>query len=335
MSVVASASSASDAAIEVEGVAKNYGKVEALKGIDLSVRRGEMFALLGPNGAGKTTLFSILATLRAPTTGCARVLGHDVVTERDAVRGAMGIVFQEPAIEQRLSGRDNLVLMGLFYGLRTATARQRAGELLTQLGLADAADRPARELSGGQRRKLELARALVVNPQVLFLDEATLGLDVEARRGFWQQIRALAAAGRTVFFTTHYMEEAEVADRIALIDSGRFVALDTPAALKARLGGGVVQLKCEDDAKARDWLAARGYAVEITARDGLMIVHDDPAAILPELLSKLPVSVKRVEVHAPGLEDVFMKLTGRGLGSDAPAAGPGGAGRGRPGGGHP
>jgi ABC-2 type transport system ATP-binding protein len=333
MSAVSSPSPAADAAIEVEGVAKSYGKVEALKGIDLTVRRGEMFALLGPNGAGKTTLFSILATLRAPTAGRARVLGHDVVRERDAVRRTMGIVFQEPAIEQRLSGRDNLLLMGLFYGLKTAAARKRAGELLDELNLADAADRPARELSGGQRRKLELARALVIDPQVLFLDEATLGLDVEARRNFWQQIRGLAAAGRTVFFTTHYMEEAEVADRIALIDSGKFVALDTPAALKARLGGGVVRLKSEDDAKACDWLAARGYVVEITARDGLMIVHDDPAAILPELLGKLPVSVKRAEVHAPGLEDVFMKLTGRGLGTDGPAGGPGGPGRGRPEGG--
>ncbi|HVT92876.1 MAG TPA: ATP-binding cassette domain-containing protein [Bryobacteraceae bacterium] len=313
-------------------MAKSYGKVEALKGIDLSVRRGEMFALLGPNGAGKTTLFSVLATLRAPTAGRARVLGHDVVTERDAVRRVMGIVFQEPAIEQRLSGRDNLLLMGLFYGLGSGAARRRAAELLTDLGLGDCADRPARELSGGQRRKLELARALVVDPQILFLDEATLGLDVEARRGFWQQIRALAEAGRTVFFTTHYMEEAEVADRIALIDSGRFVALDTPAALKARLGGGVVQLRTVDDSQAREWLAGRGFAVETTARDGLMIVHDDPAAVLPDILSTLPVKVLRAEVHAPGLEDVFMKLTGRGLGGEAPVGVPG---RGRPGGGPP
>jgi ABC-2 type transport system ATP-binding protein len=233
----------------------------------------------------------------------------------------MGIVFQEPAIEQRLSGRDNLVLMGLFYGLRTATARQRAAELLTQLGLADAADRPARELSGGQRRKLELARALVVNPQVLFLDEATLGLDVEARRGFWQQIRALAAAGRTVFFTTHYMEEAEVADRIALIDAGRIVALDTPAALKARIGGGVIRLQTEDDIQTKTWLAARGLAAETGDRE-LILVHSDPAAILPDLLRSLPVKVHRVQVNEPSLEDVFLKLTGRGLGGDAPAAGP-------------
>jgi ABC-2 type transport system ATP-binding protein len=323
-------------AVEVRGLVKHYGKVEALRGIDLTVQGGEMFALLGPNGAGKTTLFSVLATLRAPTAGTASVLGHDVVADRDAIRRAMGIVFQEPAIEQRLSGRDNLVLMGLLFGLSLGGARRRAGELLAELGLADAADRPARALSGGQRRKLELARALVIDPRILFLDEATLGLDVDARRGFWVQIRALAAAGRTVFFTTHYMEEADVADRIALIDGGRIVALGTPGALKARLGGGVIRLKTADDAAAAVWLGERGFHPERHAA-GLRLMHADPAAVLPEIFRHLPVAVERVEVNAPSLEDVFVTLTGRGLGADAAGAGaaagaPGGPG-GRPGGG--
>lgn len=303
-------------AVEVAGVVKRYGKVEALRGIDLAVQPGERFALLGPNGAGKTTLFSILATLRAPTEGSARVFGRDVVADRDAVRRSMGIVFQEPAIEQRLSGRDNLLLMGLFYGLSSGAAKQRAGEILTELGLTDAADRPARALSGGQRRKLELARALVTNPQILFLDEATLGLDVDARRGFWAQVAALAATGRTVFFTTHYMEEAEVADRIALIDQGRIVALDTPRALKARIGGGVIRLKTEDDTKARAWLAEHALGAEGGAGE-IMVVHPDPAAALPEILRHLPVKVQRAEVHEPSLEDVFLQLTGRGLGGEA------------------
>ncbi len=300
------------AAVEVRGVGKKYPKVEALKGVDLTVERGEMFALLGPNGAGKTTLFSILATLRAPTAGTARVLGRDVVTDRDAIRREMGIVFQEPAIEQRLSGRDNLFLMGLLYGLSMAAARKRAAEILDQLGIADSADRLARELSGGQRRKLELARALVTDPKILFLDEATLGLDVDARRMFWGQIRGLADAGRTVFFTTHYMEEAEVADRIALIDSGRIVALGTPAELKARVGGGVVTLRTDDDAKARAWLSERGFKPE-PGGQAITLVHADPAAVLPDLLRNLPVRVQRAEVHVPSLEDVFLKLTGRGL----------------------
>ena len=311
-------------AVEVRGVVKRYGAVEALRGIDLTVNAGEMFALLGPNGAGKTTLFSILATLRAPTEGGARVLGLDVVTERDAVRRAMGIVFQEPAIEQRLSGRDNLLLMGLLYGLPTAAARRRADEILGQLGLAEAADRPAKTLSGGQRRKLELARALVTDPKILFLDEATLGLDVDARRGFWGHVRGLAAAGCTVFFTTHYMEEAEVADRIALIDAGRIVALDTPRALKARLGGGVIRLKTDDDPRASAWLAEKNFAVEGGAE--LMLLHADPAAVLPELLRHLPVKVLRAEVREPSLEDVFLKLTGRKLGGEETSSAPGAGG---------
>jgi len=303
---------ASTAAVEVTALVKHYGKVEALRGVDLAVQPGEMFALLGPNGAGKTTLFSILATLRAPTSGSARVLGRDVVAERDAIRREMGIVFQEPAIEQRLSGRDNLFLMGLLYGLSIAGAGKRAAEVLAQLGIADLAGRRAKDMSGGQRRKLELARALVTDPRILFLDEATLGLDVDARRTFWGQVRALADAGRTVFFTTHYMEEAEVADRIALIDSGRIVALGTPLELKARLGGGIVTLKTADDALARDWLTRHGFAPE-PGDQAIMLLHADPAAVLPDLLRNLPVRVERAEVHEPSLEDVFLKLTGRGL----------------------
>ncbi len=300
------------AAVDVRGLVKHYGKVEALRGIDIRVGQGEMFALLGPNGAGKTTLFSILATLRAPTSGVALVLGRDVVAEREAIRRVMGIVFQEPAIEQRLSGRDNLFLMGLLYGLPMAAARKRAADVLAQLGLTDLAERRAQQLSGGQRRKLELARALVADPQILFLDEATLGLDVDARRIFWGQVRGLADAGRTVFFTTHYMEEAEVADRIALIDSGLVVALGTPRELKARLGGGIVSLETDDDIRARAWLSDHGFKPEPGVK-GIMLIHADPAAVLPELLRNLPVRVERAEVHAPSLEDVFLKLTGRGL----------------------
>ncbi|HXQ80117.1 MAG TPA: ATP-binding cassette domain-containing protein [Opitutaceae bacterium] len=300
------------AAVDVRGLIKHYGKVEALRGVDIRIEQGEMFALLGPNGAGKTTLFSILATLRSPTSGHARVLGRDVLAERDAIRRDMGIVFQEPAIEHRLSGRDNLFLMGLLYGLTMAGARRRASEVLEQLGISDLADRRAQQLSGGQRRKLELARALVTDPRILFLDEATLGLDVDARRTFWGQVRGLADAGRTVFFTTHYMEEADVADRIALIDFGVIVALGTPRELKARLGGGIVRLTTDDDARARAWLSEHGFAPEPGGHE-IMLLHADPAAVLPELLRSLPVRVERAEVHAPSLADVFLKLTGRGL----------------------
>jgi len=306
-------------AVEVAGLVKNYGKVEALRGIDLSIGKGEMFALLGPNGAGKTTLFSILSTLRTPTSGIAKVLGRDVVKERDATRRDIGIVFQEPAIERTLTVRDNLGLMGRLYGLDAKAVRRRTEELLTQLLLTEAADRPAQNLSGGQRRRVELARALVTDPRVLFLDEATLGLDVEARRGFWKQVRGLTDSGRSIVFATHYMEEAEVADRIALIAEGKIVALDTPRNLKARLGGGVIRLHTENDAQAREWLVQRGYQ-PAAGVEPLMLEHKDPASIVPILLRELPVKVERVEVNAPSLEDVFLKLTGKALiEADAPA----------------
>ena len=318
-------------AIETRGLTKTYdGKVEALRGVDLTVQRGEMFALLGPNGAGKTTLFSILATLRKPSGGEARVLGLDVLKERPAIRQRMGIVFQEPALEQRMSVRDNLLLMALFYGLSLATARRRVVEIIETLQLKDIEDRQAQKLSGGQKRKLELARSLVSNPDILFLDEATLGLDVDARRNFWAQVRMFIRSGRSVFFTTHYMEEAEVADRIALIDAGRIIALGTPKELKSRIGGGVILLGTQDDAKAVAWLTAQGYKPERNER-GILVVHAEPATVLPVILAEMPVKTLRAEVHEPSLEDVFLTLTGRGLGTGdavkpgAPAFAMGGA----------
>jgi ABC-2 type transport system ATP-binding protein len=300
------------AAIETRGLVKNYDKVAALRGIDLTVNTGEMFALLGPNGAGKTTLFSILATLRKPSAGEARVMGHDVVQERARVRRRMGIVFQEPALEQKLSVRDNLLLMGLFYSLPLKTARRRVGEIMQALGLADIADRPAQKLSGGQKRRLELARSMVPDPDVLFLDEATLGLDVEARRQFWAQVRQFVRSGRTVFFTTHYMEEADVADRIALINQGQIIALGTPRELKNRIGGGVILLATEDDARAQSWLSEHGHKPEASER-GIVLVSHEPAAVLPALLTTMPVKTLRAEVHEPSLEDVFLTLTGKTL----------------------
>ena len=300
------------AALETRGLHKRYGAVHALRGVDLTVWCGEMFALLGPNGAGKTTLFSILATLLKPGEGEARVLGFDTVRERAAVRRRMGIVFQEPALEGKLSVRDNLLLMGLFYGLSMRDARARAGELLQTLGLGEVAARETARLSGGQKRRVELARALVARPEVLFLDEATQGLDVDARRQFWGEIRRYVGDGGTVFLTTHYMDEAEPADRIALIDQGLILALGTPRDLKNQVGGGVLLLATEDDARAADWLRAHDHRPEAGTR-GLLLVEHEPAAVLPRILAQLPVRTQRAEIHEPSLEDVFLKLTGRSL----------------------
>ncbi len=304
--------SAASPALETRGLHKRYGAVHALRGIDLSVRRGEMFALLGPNGAGKTTLFSILATLLRPSEGEARVLGFDSARERVQVRQRMGIVFQEPALEGKLSVRDNLYLMGLFYGLSSRAAKARAIELLRTLGLEEVAGREAQKLSGGQKRRVELARALVATPELLFLDEATLGLDVDARRQFWAEVRRYVGTGGTVFLTTHYMDEAEPADRIALIDHGRIIALGSPQELKARVGGGILLLATDDDAQAATWLREHGHHPEVSER-GVLLVEPEPATVLPALLASLPVRTRRAEVHEPSLEDVFLKLTGRAL----------------------
>lgn len=307
-------------AIVVAGLTKDYGDVTALRGIDLTVAAGEVFALLGPNGAGKTTLFSILATLRRPTRGRAEVFGRDVVNDRTAIRKQIGIVFQEPALDLQLSARDNLELMGLFYGLRRGKARDRADATLQRLGMADQAERSPERMSGGQKRRLELARAIISSPRLLFLDEATLGLDVDARRAFWDTVRGLAREGTTVFLTTHYMEEAEIADRIALIARGDIVALDTPDALRARVGGGMVRLATDDDDGARGWLSEHGYDAE-PSEEGLFLVSEDPAGVLPEILGRLPQTVRRAEVRRPSLEDAFLALTGTSLdGGDAPAA---------------
>lgn len=315
-------------ALQAVGLHKRYGAVHALRGIDLLVHRGEMFALLGPNGAGKTTLFSILATLLKPSEGEARVLGFDAVRERIEVRKRMGIVFQEPALEGKLSVRDNLHLMGLFYGLSSRAAKARSVELLGTLGLEEVAQREAQKLSGGQKRRVELARALVATPELLFLDEATLGLDVDARRQFWTQVRRYVGAGGTVFLTTHYMDEAEPADRIALIDQGRIIALGSPQELKGRVGGGVLLLATDDDARAANWLREHGHRPEISER-GVLLVESEAATVLPALLASLPVRTRRVEIHESSLEDVFLTLTGRGLDAASAEAAPSGA-QGRP-----
>ncbi|CAG9222999.1 ABC transporter ATP-binding protein [Burkholderia vietnamiensis] len=304
--------STQQSSITARGLSKKFGDRVVLDEVELTVRPGEMFALLGPNGAGKTTFFSILSTLRKPTSGTLEVHGRDVVEERAWVRRHIGIVFQEPALADILSVRKNLNLMTHFYGLPRAIARQRTEDILASLELTDVADRPARQLSGGQRRRLELARALIADPALLCLDEATLGLDLNARRLFWSKVRELANAGKTIFFTTHYMEEADVADRIALIDKGRIIAIDTPQALKAQVGGGIIQLSTDNDALAHDWLVEGGYAVD-SNESGLCITGKNLSNMVPDLVRDLPARVEKVEVREPSLEDVFLLLTGHSL----------------------
>src|SRR3954466_2026118 len=245
--MVAARSSAS--AVRVEGVTKSFGATPALQGVDLDVAEGTVFGLLGPNGAGKTTLVRVLATLLAPDAGRAEVFGRDVVHEAPAVRELLGLTGQFAAVDEILTGRENLQMFGRLFDLSPAEARRRAAELLERFDLADAADRPARTYSGGMRRRLDLASSLLTRPRILFLDEPTTGLDPRSRNEIWGIVRELVREGTTLLLTTQYLEEADqLADRIAVIDHGRVIAQGTGNELKDRIGGQILEVGLTDAA---------------------------------------------------------------------------------------
>ena len=303
-------------AIEVRGLVVRYGAVEALRGLDLSVARGRCFGMLGPNGAGKTTTVGVLTTLLRPDAGSARLLGRDVVAERDAVRRDVGVVFQESTLDAELTPREHLDLYARLYHL--SERRRRVSEMLALVGLEERASEPVRRLSGGLKRRLEIARGLIHEPRVLFLDEPTLGLDVAARSAIWEHLRQLAARRETtIFLTTHSMEEADsLCEEIAILDRGRRVASGTPEALKADLGGDVVRLRLTraDGAAARlqrvDGVHqvvsdddADGHALRITVADG-------PKRLVDLIEAARPFGVSEVALQRPTLEHVFLHHTG-------------------------
>ena len=294
-------------AIEIQGVGHDYGAARVVSDLNLTVHYGELFALLGPNGAGKTTLLSLLSTLARPRTGAIRVLGYDVVRAAPEVRRRMGVVFQDMALEQRMSALDNLQLMARCYGLGPRSARRRAQELLEIMGLSGRARQRTETLSGGQRRRLELARALVGHPQILFLDEATQGLDLIARQEFWAQLRALVHQGCTVFFSTHDMAEAALADRAAFMQRGRILACDTPQQLQRLSPQQGLLLTSDDPDLTLNWLRQQGYTP--TKREGgIWLDCLDAAAELPSLLARIPGAISRVETRQASLETVFRHL---------------------------
>ncbi len=301
-------------AISVAGLRKVYGEHVVLDGVDFDVEAGTVFALLGANGAGKTTIVKILTTLAAADGGRARVAGHDVGGEPDAVRAAIGVTGQFSAVDNLLSGRENLLLMAALHHLSPARQRRRTAELLDRFGLADAADKPAATYSGGMRRRLDLAMTLVGEPSVIFLDEPTTGLDPRSRRAMWQLVRELVAGGVTVFLTTQYLEEADqLADRIAVLDRGRVVASGTAGELKRRIPGGHVRLRFADAAA----LAVASRALATTAADPdalvLQVPNDGSLCSLKALIGRLDetgVEVNELSVHTPDLDDVFLTLTG-------------------------
>jgi len=306
-------------AVEISGLSHRYGDREALRGVDLAVRRGEIFALLGPNGGGKTTLFRILSTLLPPTRGTARICGHDVGREPDAVRRCLGVLFQSPSLDGQLTVAENLRHQGHLFGLRGRDLGRLIDEMLERVRLADRKGDRVNSLSGGLRRRAELAKAMLHSPQVLLLDEPDTGLDPGARRDLREQLALLRdGAGVTVLFTTHLMEEADGADRLAIVDRGSIVALGAPEELRRTVGGDVIELRGPEPERLSEEIRAL-YGCEPTVVDG-MVRMERPRGpeFLAELLPAFAGKIESVALRHPTLEDVFISRTGH-LFEESPA----------------
>jgi len=317
----ANSAAQSEPAIVVENLVRTFDDFTAVDGVSFQVEAGELFGFLGPNGAGKTTTISILCTLLGLSGGSARVAGYDVTTQRDDVRRNIGLVFQEITLDDYLTAAENLRFHGILYGIAPSEVKARMDPLLEMVGLSDRADQQVRFFSGGMKRRLEIARGLLHMPRVLFLDEPTIGLDPQTRIHIWDYVDELRARENvTMFLTTHYMDEAERCDRIGIIDQGKIVAIDTPAALKASVGADIITLITADDPAARAELeAGLGIDVEETP-DGLVVRVVDGEAFVPRIFSTLKVGVRSINVRRPSLDDVFLKYTGRAL-RDADSSG--------------
>jgi ABC-2 type transport system ATP-binding protein len=298
-------------AITVTDLVKTYGEVRAVRGINFEVGMGEVFGFLGPNGAGKSTTINMLCTLAKPTSGHATVAGHDVVRERDDVRRNIGLVFQDPTLDGYLTAAQNLRLHAELYGVQSDLVRPRMQQVMEMVGLWDRRDGTVGTFSGGMRRRLEIARGLMHSPRVLFLDEPTIGLDPQTRRSIWSYIRELQEREEiTIFMTTHYMDEAEWCDRIAIMDHGEIVALDAPEALKAGVGKDRVTIHTDDDQAAIAALRER-FDVEAQVSEGAVVFGVvSGEQFVPRLFAELGLPIRSVAVSRPTLDDVFMSFTG-------------------------
>jgi ABC-2 type transport system ATP-binding protein len=298
-------------AIEVNDLRKSFGDVEAVSGVSFEVAAGEIFGFLGPNGAGKTTTINMLCTLTRPSAGSAFVAGHDVVRERDDVRRHIGLVFQDQTLDGYLTAEQNLRMHAELYGVDSKLVPGRMRQVLEMVGLWERRDGQVMTFSGGMRRRLEIARGFLHSPRVLFLDEPTIGLDPQTRSSIWRYIRALQRSEQiTIFMTTHYMDEAEFCDRIAIMDQGRIVVLDTPDTLKAQIGADRVTIHTDDDDAAVAALAER-FAIEAQIAEGAVTFYvPSGEEFVPRLFAELGVPIRSVSVSRPTLDDVFMAHTG-------------------------
>jgi ABC-2 type transport system ATP-binding protein len=299
--------------IEVKNLEKDFDGVKAVDSVSFSVEKGEIFGFLGPNGAGKSTTISMLATLLEPTSGSAKISDFDVVKDRDDVRKSIGLVFQDPSIDDRLTAEENLKFHARLYGVPMNEYKKRVDEVLDLVELKDRRNDIMRTFSGGMKRRLEIARGLIHYPAVLFLDEPTIGLDPQTRSHLWEYIlRLKREKNMTIFMTTHYMNEAEYCDRIAIIDRGKIVALDTPDNLKKSIGGDIILMKSSQMEKLRQELKER-YRLEAknVGHDAIQIEVTDAETFMPRLFNELDSKIESIESRRPTLDDVFLKLTGR------------------------
>ena len=311
MEAVPSVGSSRTNMVEVRDLTRRFGDFTAVDAISFDVHEGEVFAFLGPNGAGKSTTINVLCTLARPTSGHVAIAGFDAVARPKAVRRHIGLVFQEPTLDDRLTAQENLRFHAVLYRIPSEEVNERIARVLDLVDLSDRRYDLVSEFSGGMARRLEIARALMHVPRVLFLDEPTIGLDPQTRALMWEDVLRLREESNiTVFLTTHYMDEAEYADRIAIIDHGKIVAIDTPQALKAQVGADTVDLRTTDDTVALAALERDGYKVQAGANGVRVFVEHGEAAVAP-LIGAVGVPVLDVHVHEPTLDDVFMHYTGR------------------------
>jgi ABC-2 type transport system ATP-binding protein len=314
-------------AVETEGLAKHFGETRAVDGIDLAVRPGTVFGVLGPNGAGKTTTLRMLGTLLQPDAGTARVLGHDVVTDADAVRSSVSLTGQFASVDEELTGRENLVLVGRLLGFGRRAAEQRTDELLDAFGLSDAAGKFVKDYSGGMRRRLDIAASIVVTTPLLFLDEPTTGLDPRSRNQVWEIVRAFVAAGTTVLLSTQYLDEADqLADRIAIIDHGKVIAEGTSGELKALVGSGSLHVRVLDPEQrseaGRILTAALGEPFQLESDPSALSARvTDPERVATALaeLARCCVPLAEFSLGQPSLDEVFLTLTGHPAEDQTPA----------------